>query len=143
MSIVLDASLTLSWYFEDERTSAADALLDRVTEAGAVVPALWRLEVANGLQIAIQRKRCDAAFRDRALTELACLPISVDAETDGFAWTATLQLADRFGLSVYDACYLELARRQNVPLGTLDAPLHAAAVVLGVEALGAEVRPGQ
>ncbi len=141
MTIVLDASLTLSWYFEDERTPAADALLDRVTEAGAVVPVLWRLEVANGLQVAIRRKRCDTAFRDRALAELSCLPISVDAETDGFAWTATLKLADRFGLSVYDACYLELAQRQNVPLGTLDAPLHTAAVALGIEAVGAEVRP--
>lgn len=141
MTIVLDASLTLSWYFEDERTPAADALLDRVTEAGAVVPVLWRLEVANGLQVAIRRKRCDTAFRDRALAELSCLPISVDAETDGFAWTATLKLADRFGLSVYDACYLELAQRQNVPLGTLDAPLRTAAVALGIEAVGAEVRP--
>lgn len=141
MTIVLDASLTLSWVFEDERTPAADALLDRVTEAGAVVPALWRLEVANGLQVAIRRKRCDAAFRDRALAELSCLPISVDAETDGFAWTTTLQLADRFGLSVYDACYLELAQRQNVPLGTLDALLRTAAVALGIEAVGAEVRP--
>jgi predicted nucleic acid-binding protein len=90
------------------------------------VPTLWRLVVANGLQIAIRRKRCDAAFRDRALAELACLPIVVDAETDKFVWTTTLQLADRFRLSLYDACYLELARRQRVPLGTLDATLRAA-----------------
>jgi len=44
VSLVLDASLTLSWYFEDERTPAADALLDRVTNTGAVVPSIWRVE---------------------------------------------------------------------------------------------------
>ncbi len=48
MSLVLDTSLTLSWYFEDERTPIADGLLERVAEQGAYVPTLWRLEVANG-----------------------------------------------------------------------------------------------
>ena len=141
--MVLDASLTLSWYFDDERTPAADRLLDRVTDDGAVVPALWRLEVANGLQVAIRRKRCDVAFRDRALAELSCLPILVDTETDNFAWTTTLHLADRFKLSVYDACYLGLAQRQRVPLGTLDAALRTAARAMGVETLGASRRSGR
>jgi predicted nucleic acid-binding protein len=59
LSLVLDTSLTLSWYFEDERTPAADGVLDRVVDDGAVVPALWKLEVANGLQAAIRRKRID------------------------------------------------------------------------------------
>ena len=56
MTVVIDASLTLSWYFEDERTSAVDAVLDRVTDTGAVVPSLWRLETANGLQVAVTRQ---------------------------------------------------------------------------------------
>jgi hypothetical protein len=60
------------------------------------VPSLWRLETANGLQVAIRRKRIDVAFRDRALTHLAHLPITIDPETDAQAWTTTLQLADRF-----------------------------------------------
>ena len=59
MSLVLDTSLALSWYFEDERTPAADALLDRVADQGAMVPGLWRLEIANGLRTAIRRKRID------------------------------------------------------------------------------------
>ncbi len=69
MSLVLDPSLALSWYFEDERTAEADALLDQVVDRGAVVPSLWRLEVANGFQTAIRRKRIDAAFRDTALAD--------------------------------------------------------------------------
>ena len=136
MTLVIDASLTLSWYFEDERTPAADALLDQVTNTGAVVPSLWRLETANGLQVAIRRKRIDAVFRDRALTHLARLPIAIDAETDAHAWTTTLQLADSFQLTLYDAAYLELALRLALPLATLDSALRPAAAALGLTLLG-------
>jgi predicted nucleic acid-binding protein len=137
MSLVLDPSLALSWYFEDERTADADAVLDRVVEEGAVVPALWRLEIANGLQMALRRKRVDAAFRDNALAELAAMAISVDGETDAHAWSTTLRLSDQFRLTVYDAAYLELARRRQLPLATLDQALRAAAQAAGTETLGA------
>lgn len=120
MSLVLDASLTLSWYFDDERTGAPDAVLDQVTEAGAFVPSLWRLEVANGFQPAIRRKRIDPVFRDRAIGALTSLPITIDTDTDIYAWTTTLELSDRFGLSVYDAAYLEVAQRRNLALASLD-----------------------
>ena len=136
MSLVLDTSLTLSWYFEDERTPAADALLDRVADQGAMVPGLWRLEIANGLRTAIRRKRIDEGFRNRAIAQLARLPINVDPDTDRYAWTTTLQLADLFALTPYDAAYIELAQRLVLPLATLDEPLRAAATALGVALLG-------
>ena len=136
MSLVLDTSLALSWYFEDERTPAADALLDRVADQGATVPGLWRLEIANGLRTAIRRKRIDEGFRNRAIAQLARLPITVDPDTDRYAWTTTLYLADRFALTPYDAAYVELAQRLTLPLATLDEPLRAAATALGVALLG-------
>ncbi|MBV8088061.1 MAG: type II toxin-antitoxin system VapC family toxin [Alphaproteobacteria bacterium] len=136
MSLVLDASLALSWYFEDERTPAADALLDRVADQGATVPGLWRLEVANGLRTALQRRRIDKDFRDRAIAQLARLPITVDPDTDHYAWTNILDLADRFALTPYDAAYLELAQRLTLPLATRDEPLRAAAAALNVGLLG-------
>ena len=136
MSLVLDASLTLSWYFEDERTPAIDAVLDQVVASGAVVPSLWRIEVGNGFQTAIRRKRIDKDFRDRAIRHLGLLPIVVDPETDTYAWTATLRLADRFGLTVYDAAYLELARRRSLPLASLDKALRVAGRAVGVSMLG-------
>jgi predicted nucleic acid-binding protein len=46
-------------------------------------------------------------------------PIEIDGESDARAWSSTLPLADRFGPSVYDACYLELAQRRDLPLATL------------------------
>ncbi len=136
MSIVLDASLTFSWYFEDERTPAVDAVLDQVVYAGALVPCLWRLEIANGFQMAIRRKRVDRDFRDRALLHLGSLPITVDPETYTHAWSATLSLADRFALTLYDAAYLEIAVRCSVPLASLDQELRAAGEALGVPLLG-------
>ena len=136
MSLVVDPSLALRWYFEDERTPAADALLDRVADQGATVPGLWRLEIVNGLRTAIRRKRIDMVFRDRAIAQLARLPITVDPDTDHYAWTTTLQLADRFGLTPYDAAYLELAQRRTLPLATLDESLRAAAPAVGVQLLG-------
>ena len=136
MSLVLDAPLALSWYFEDERTPIADTLLDRVADQGATVPGLWRLEIANGLRTAIRRNRIDQGFRDRAIAQLARLPITVDPDTDRYAWTTTLQLADRFVLTPYDAAYVELAQRLVLPLATLDDPLRAAATALGIGLLG-------
>ena len=136
MSLVLDAWFALSWYFEDERTPVADTLLDRVVDQGATVPGLWRLEIANGLRTAIRRNRIDQGFRDRAIAQLARLPINVDPDTDRYAWTTTLQLADLFALTPYDAAYIELAQRLVLPLATLDEPLRAAATALGVALLG-------
>lgn len=136
MSLVLDPSLALSWYFEDERIQATDDLLDQVAEVGAIVPSLWRLEIANGFQMAIRRKRIDAAYRDNALAQLAVLPITVESDTNDYAWTTLLQLADRFNLTAYDAAYLELAQRRKLPLATLDRQLHAACKTLRLTVLG-------
>ena len=136
MSLVLDASLTLTWYFDDESTPVTDALLDQVAGAGAVVPTVWRLEVANALQMAIRRKRISEVFRDDALSRLLAMPITVDAETDAHVWTTALRLSARFGLTLYDAAYVELAQRCSLPLASLDQEMRAAASALNIKVLG-------
>jgi len=136
VSLVLDASLTLSWYFEDEQTPVGEAVMDRVAMEGAFVPSLWRYEVANGFLRAIRRKRIFAAYRDASLAELRHLPITIDRIGDDMTWTATLALADRFQLSIYDAAYLELAKRRGLPLATGDQALGAAAQTLELTVLG-------
>ncbi len=136
MSLVLDSSITLAWYFEDEQTPAAMEVLREVAANGAVVPSLWRLEVANGLQVALKRKRISAAYRDVSLNDLGSLAISIDAETDRHAWTATLRLSDRFGLTMYDAAYVELSGRLGLPLATLDAQLASAATASAIPLRG-------
>ena len=137
MSLVVDSSMTLAWYFEDERTDASLAVLDQVAEAGAIVPAHWRLEVVNGLQVAVRRGRIDVAYRDASLADLQSLVIMIDPGTNRQAWSATLRLSDRFGLTSYDAAYLELALRRQLPLATLDGELVRAAQAENVPLVGA------
>ena len=136
MSLVIDSSITLAWFFEDERSAAADSVLRDVAEYGATAPSLWRLEVANALHFAVRRKRINTAFRDASLDDLRALMVTIDPETDLHAWATTLQLAERFNLTLYDATYLELAQRLGLPLATLDKELRIAADALGVELLG-------
>ena len=136
MSVVLDASVSMAWYFEDESTPTTDALLDRIAERGAVVPAHWRLEVASAFQAAVRRQRIDTVYRDASLAELGLMPITIDADTTTYAWSATLRLAERFALTIYDAAYLELAHRHSLPLATLDQELRAAAPTLNIPLLG-------
>ncbi len=136
MTVVLDISVALAWFFDDERSEAVDGLLDRVVEDGAVVPVLWKLEIANGLRTAMRRKRIEVGFRDAAIAQLLRLPVQTDFETVNQAWGAVLNLADQFDLTPYDAAYLELARRQSLPLATLDTRLRGAAGEIGVRLLG-------
>jgi predicted nucleic acid-binding protein len=136
VSLVVDSSMTLAWYFEDEKTEESTAVLHRVVEEGAVVPAHWRLEVLSGFQAAVRRRRIDRAYRDASLADLRSLAIAIDAGTNRAAWAATRQLSDRFGLTAYDAAYLELALRQRLSLATLDGDLIRAARAENVSLVG-------
>jgi predicted nucleic acid-binding protein len=136
MSFVLDNSVALAWCFEDEQSPAVMALLDRVTETGAVAPLLWPLEALNGLLVAERRRRLNAATRAALTAFLRELPIMLDLDTAERAWGEAAQLAERFRLSVYDATYLELALRRRLPLASLDQGLREAATAVGVDVLG-------
>ena len=136
MSLVLDSSAALAWIYAEETTDAVRQVFDLITEDGALVPALWRLEVGNSLTVAVRRGRIDVAFRNAALADLALLGIATDPDTDAYAWTTTVHLADRFRLTVYDAAYLELAHRRSLPLASLDAELREAGRTLQVPLLG-------
>ncbi len=136
MTIVVDSSISLAWIYTGEMTLPVQQVFDRVITGRAWVPAIWRLEIANSLLMAVRRGRVDAEFRDEALTDLALLNITTDPDTDVFAWSTTLRLADRYRLTLYDAAYLELAQRRGLPLATLDQELRAASSVIGVPLLG-------
>jgi len=136
VSFVVDNSVALTWCFEDERTPATTALLEQVGELGGLAPMLWPLEAVNGLLVAERRGRLDASRHRRLAGFLHALPITLDAETASQAWTETMHLAVRFGLSAYDAAYLELAQRRKLPLASLDRDLRSAATALGLSVLG-------
>ena len=71
MTLVLDSSVTLAWFFRDEQTDAVREVLGTIGRSGAVVPSLWRIEVANALQMAIRRGRIDAGYRDASIAAIS------------------------------------------------------------------------
>lgn len=132
MSVVLDGSAALAHALHDERGDRIARLFDSVAEAGAVVPGLWHLEVANGLEMAVRRRRLSRADADDILGDFALYAIEIDDQTHLRAWTETRKLAHQHRLTLYDAAYLELAARRALPLATLDSDLAKAAKRQGV-----------
>lgn len=130
---VLDASVALSWFFEDEASGESLAVRARLTAERAVVPALWLYEVGNALSVVSRRGRMTPELASRAAQLLAELP--VDVEPPSRDVTDLLALAATVGLSVYDASYLQLASVRGVPLATVDERLTAAARAAGVQVL--------
>lgn len=115
--------MALAWCFADEQEPYAVAVLRLLENRAAIVPSVWPLEVANAFVIAERRGRLQAARTAELIAEIAKLGIQVDSHTSSQAWKETLTLARRYGLSVYDAAYLELAIRESLPLATLDQAL--------------------
>lgn len=132
MSLVVDSSYTLAWVYSDEISPAARRILDVISGSYAWVPIIWPLEIGNSLQTAVRHGRIDIGFRDAVLADLRLLDIRVDYETNKYAWSTTLQLSHRFKLTLYDASYLELAQRMDLPLASLDKDLKGAAKSLGL-----------
>jgi predicted nucleic acid-binding protein len=133
MSFVLDASVVHAWLF-NERSAVGEFAKGRLDGEPAVAPRLWWFEVRNGLVMAERRQRLTKEDTDAALRQLSGLTIAFDDAPDE---AAVVSLAREHRLTVYDAAYLELAMRRNLPLATLDAALAAAARVEGVRLIGA------
>ena len=138
MSFVLDSSMTLAWVYSEQVTPETHEVYARLAEDGAWVPGLWRLVVANVLEMGVREGRNHAAFRDQTLSDLAEWPVKTDRETDRRAWSSILRLAVEHRLTLYDAAYLELAVRRGIALATLDRDLRRTARQQGVALLGNE-----
>jgi predicted nucleic acid-binding protein len=130
--LVVDSSVILAWALDDERDLGPELLLQLTTTEVAMVPVHWILEVTNGLRMAVRRRRLQPDDPPRVLAKIRNQPIQVDSETPVRGWREIPALADAYGLTTYDAAYLELALRLEVPLATLDQDLARAAREAGV-----------
>jgi predicted nucleic acid-binding protein len=131
--LVLDASVTLCWFFEDQATPFTEAVLDRLNDGNeAVVATIWPLEIVNTVAVAERRKLVNAAQIAGFMEQLRELTIVVDPLPLERVLGAVFETARRYGLSAYNAEYLELAAREALPLATMDRQLRDAAVVAGV-----------
>ncbi len=132
MAFVLDCSVSMAWLFADEAHGGADALRESLTEEPGVAPALWPTELANSLLTATRRGRISVDEWPELGRQLRALPIEIDPIALPAVLDRVLPMADRYGLTVYDATYLELAARRGLPLATLDRQLAEASRAAGV-----------
>jgi predicted nucleic acid-binding protein len=138
MEYVLDSSLALSWYFEDETSPLSEKLFLAVHASVLHVPPIWKIEVCNGLLVGLNRRRLSQELFQRCLESVLKLRVAIaQPETDA-ELMMIIRLAQHHRLAIYDATYLELALRLGIPLATLDQRLAAAAqsekVLLALEA---------
>jgi predicted nucleic acid-binding protein len=130
MPFVLDNSVVSGWYLDNQASAYTQAIAARLADDKALVPALWELELTNVLRTSCIRQRLDAQRAQQVLGQVGLLPIEVDRQA--VPRSELLALALRFSLSSYDAAFLELALRRQLPLATQDQALREAAMASGV-----------
>jgi predicted nucleic acid-binding protein len=130
--VVIDASVALAWCFPDEASKYADSVLLALENETGIVPAIWAVEVANALLVGERRKRIRQSEVRRFVDLVKGLSIVEDGQA--FAETASnvLPLAREHMLSAYDAAYLDVAVRHEIPLATLDDALQKACALAGI-----------
>lgn len=128
--LVLDASIAVSWFLDDEFDARSRHLLARLRQDEGIVPQHWHYEIRNALLVAERRGRATMSETEERLDSLNELPIRTDQQAD---LEEALRLARAHRLSFYDALYLELAKRSFALLATLDTGLAQAAISEGLE----------
>lgn len=136
MHFVLDNSIVMRWLFGDgspEDLDYAQRILElmKQDDSVAVVPSVWSLEVGNVIARADAKNLLREARSAEFLGILQEMSIEIDPRSNQHALGDTLQLARRYGLSTYDAAYLELSLREGLPLATNDADLRKALAKAG------------
>ena len=133
---VLDASVALAWFIDRPVDAYGVEVREKIQRGDrAVVPQLWETEFANGVLMAERRKLMTSSEGDQCMVEMEQLRLtSIEADSGFRRIRDVLNVARALQLTVYDACYLELARRVGLPLATLDKRLSAAAAKAGIPA---------
>ncbi|HKV49479.1 MAG TPA: type II toxin-antitoxin system VapC family toxin [Candidatus Acidoferrales bacterium] len=102
----------------------------------ALVPFFWHIELANGLLVAERRKLISGDDADRFVSEIEYLLLSViETRGDVVPLRDAIAASPSCRIAPYDAIYLDLARREGIPLATLDQKLQLAAVSAGVSVI--------
>ncbi len=132
--VVIDASVAVSWCFEDEANDKSRMLLEAAREVLLLVPTVWPLEVVNVVLMAERKGRIHPADSARFFQLLSDLPIRLISEAMGglAIEESMVSLARRRMLTAYDAQYLQLAIGREASLATLDVQLAEVARAEGV-----------
>jgi len=126
---VVDAARAASWLLPDEASKEGEKILVAY-EGGELqfhMPRLWNYEVMNLLLMARRRKRLDDDGFAEARDIFGGIQCEFHEQSDAVCRRRIFQFADRHQLTAYDAAYLELADRLQIPLYSLDGKLLKAA----------------
>lgn len=131
---VLDASVTLAWLIDTSIDPYALRVRRLLLQGKkAMVPSLWQLEVANGFVVAERRAILAATETEQILQKFqAVLGTTIQMAGDPISPVRVISTARTFGLTAYDAAYLQLASQEQLPIATLDRGLAQAAKRAGV-----------
>ncbi|WP_245817993.1 type II toxin-antitoxin system VapC family toxin [Granulicella rosea] len=129
---MLDSSVALSWCFKDEQTPETVGVLSMAKTRAIFVPPIWHVEMSNILGMALRKGRLNKAEVLGAIGLFAALELHTDSTVRPTGPGTLVPLMQLHRLTAYDAAYLELALRLNLPLATLDKQLAAAASNAGV-----------
>ena len=130
--IAVDASVALAWCFPDEASDYADSVLLAVENQTVVVPAIWAVEITNALLVGERRKRIRQPEVRRFVDLMNGLSVVEDRQPFADTVSNVLPLAREYDLSAYDAAYLDVAVRHEIPLATLDVALQKACAAVGI-----------
>jgi predicted nucleic acid-binding protein len=134
LSFVIDASILAAWFLDEKSDPRVEAAFDTVARVETLAPSLFYYEIRNALLVSERRNRITEAMSAAFLRDLGLLPIRLEPTGDD---ANLMILARKWKLTVYDAAYLELAKREKLPLATLDRALEKAALAEGVVLFGA------
>lgn len=132
---VVDSSIALSLVLPDEKSPVSERIFRARQGNHRIVPLLWHYEVSNGLIGAYRRRRLTREELAGTLNDFLQFEVKVDATVNADVLRNIQQLAVEYGLSAYDATYLELAERHGARLATLDTTLARAARSRGIKRL--------
>lgn len=128
---VFDCSIISSWLLPDEENHISEDIMKKfLLQESPIIkaPCIFYIEIMNVLQVAYRRQRIDKNLKESILQSIMQLPVIIDnAGMIPSYFPDISALATKHQLSSYDALYLELAIRQNIPLITLDKALRQAA----------------
>jgi predicted nucleic acid-binding protein len=134
LSLVIDASILVAWFLDEKSDPRVEAAFDTIARVETRAPNLFYYEIRNALLVSERRNRITEAMSAAFLRDLGLLPIRLEPTADA---ASLMALARKRKLTVYDAAYLELAKREALPLATLDRDLGKAAIAEGVALFGA------
>ena len=130
MAFVVDNSIAVAWCVSSQADRYSRAMIERSRREAMHAPHIWALEFLNALRVLERRGQLSSQQVNGSLAKIARLRIVIeDAHPRD---EALLDLSRQLDLSIYDACYIEIAQRRGLPLATRDAKLRQAARAAGI-----------